>query len=215
MKRVNILCEGQTEEQFVNRILIPYFEPQEIYVKPIIMTTKRYVSGGKKRGGVGNYKLIAQELRMLCKDRDAYITSMLDYFRLPEDTPCMDQRYADIYQHVAAIETAIDRDINAGNCHANLMVHEFEALLFSDPTAFEGIMSESEIRSIAKIRASFATPEDINSAPETAPSKRILQIKPDYQKVTQGNMIAEKIGIDKMMTNCPHFGEWIGKIRAG
>lgn len=72
MKRVNILCEGQTEEQFVNRILIPYFEPQGIYVKPIIMTTKRYVSGGKERGGVSSYRKIAQELRLLCKDRDAY-----------------------------------------------------------------------------------------------------------------------------------------------
>ena len=213
MKRVNILCEGQTEEQFVNRLLIPYFEPQEIYVKPIIMATKRYVSGGKKRGGVSTYKKIAQELRLLCKDRDAYITSMLDYFRLPEDTPCMDQRHANIYQHVAEIEMAIDSDIRSANCHANLMVHEFEALLFSDPTAFEGIMSKSEIGSIAEIRASFDTPEDINSAPETAPSKRILQIKPDYQKVTQGNEIAEKIGIDKMIACCPHFAEWIGKLR--
>ena len=215
MKRVMILCEGQTEEQFVKRILVPYFTPQGIYANPIILTTKRYASGGKERGGVSTYKKIAQELRLLCKDRDAYITSMLDYFRLPEDTPCMDQHHANIYQHVAAIESAIDEDINAGNCHANLMVHEFEALLFSDPTAFEGIMSESEIGNIAEIRASFDTPEDINSAPETAPSKRILQIKPDYQKVTQGNEIAERIGIDKMLANCPHFAEWIGKIRAG
>jgi len=28
MKRVMILCEGQAEEQFVKRILSPYFIPQ-------------------------------------------------------------------------------------------------------------------------------------------------------------------------------------------
>ena len=213
MKRVKILCEGPTEEQFVNRILIPYFQPQEIYVTPIVLTTKRYVSGGKERGGVSTYSKIAEQLRLLCRDGEAYITTMLDYFMLPIDTPCMDLRRSDTYQHVAEIEAAIDNDIGSANCHANLMVHEFEALLFSDPSAFDGIMNERDVRIIAEIRASFDTPEDINSAPETAPSKRILQIKPDYRKVTQGNEIAEKIGIDKMMMCCPHFAKWIGKIK--
>ena len=213
MKRVLILCEGQTEEQFANRILIPYFTPQEIYVRPIILTTKRYVSGGKERGGVSSYSKIAEQLRLLCRDRDAYVTSMLDYFRLPADTPCMDQERTDTYQHVAEIEATINSDIGSANCHANLMVHEFEALLFSEPAAFEAIMDAATVQKIAEIRATFETPEDINSAPETAPSKRILQIKPDYRKVTQGVEIAEKIGIDKMLQCCPHFAEWIGKIR--
>ncbi len=213
MKRVRILCEGQAEEQFVNRILVPYFMPQDIYVTPVVLPTKRYLSGGRERGGVSTYTKIAGELRLLCRDRSAYITSMLDYFRLPADTPCMDLQRTDTYQHVAEIEAAIDRDIQSPNCHANLMVHEFEALLFSDPSAFETIMDVATVQKIAEIRDSFETPEDINSAPETAPSKRILQIKPDYRKVTQGIEIAEKIGIDKMLQCCPHFAEWIGKIR--
>lgn len=214
MKRVMILCEGPTEEQFVNRVLFSYFAPQEIYIKPIILTTKRYVSGGKERGGVSSYGKIAGQLRLLCRDKEAYVTTMLDYFRLPADTPCMAMQKADTYQHVAEIEAAIDRDIQSPNCHANLMVHEFEALLFSDPLAFEGIADEEEIKKLVEIQASFETPEDINSAPETAPSKRILQIKPDYRKVAQGIEIAEKIGIDKMMSCCPHFAEWIAKIRS-
>ena len=214
MKRVMILCEGPTEEQFVNRVLFSYFAPQEIYIKPIILTTKRYVSGGKERGGVSSYGKIAGQLRLLCRDKEAYVTTMLDYFRLPADTPCMAMQKADTYQHVAEIEAAIDRDIQSSNCHANLMVHEFEALLFSDPLAFEGIADEEEINKLVEIQASFETPEDINSAPETAPSKRILQIKPDYRKVAQGIEIAEKIGIDKMMSCCPHFAEWIAKIRS-
>ena len=92
------------------------------------------------------------------------------------------------------------------------MVHEFEALLFTEPAAFEAIMNKRDVAAIAQIRASFSTPEDINSDPEAAPSKRILQIKPDYRKVTQGIEIAEKIGIDKMLATCPHFADWIEQI---
>ncbi len=132
---------------------------------------------------------------------------------LPTNTPCMDLHRADTCQHVSEIEAAINNDIGSANCHANLMVHEFEALLFSEPTAFEGIMDAEAVQKIAEIRASFDTPEDISSAPETAPSRRILQIKPDYRKVKQGIDIAEKIDIDKMLQCCPHFAEWIGKIR--
>ena len=136
MKRVMILCEGQAEEQFVKRILSPYFIPQNIYVTPVVLPTKRYLNGGKgKLGGVSTYAKISRELRLLCRDSGAFITSMLDYFRLPADTPCMDLQRANTYQHVAEIEAAIDRDIQSPNCHANLIVHEYEALLFSDPSA--------------------------------------------------------------------------------
>ena len=150
MKRVRILCEGPTEEQFVNRILIPFFQPQEIYATPVVLMTKRYPGGGKERGGVSTYVKIAEQLRILCRDGEAYITTMLDYFMLPTNTPCMDLRRADTCQHVSEIEAAINNDIGSANCHANLMVHEFEALLFSEPTAFEGIMDAEAVQKIAE-----------------------------------------------------------------
>lgn len=213
MKRVKILCEGQTEEQFVNRILVPYFLPQAIYVTPVVLPTKQYLSGRRERGGVSSYARIARELRLLCSDKTAFITTMLDYYKLPSDTPCMGLPRIDTYQHVADIEAAVDRDIQSPNCHTNLLIHEFEALLFSDPSAFEAIMDSATVQKITEIRALFNSPEDINSAPKTAPSKRIMQIKPDYRKVSQGIIIAERIGIDKMIASCPHFREWIEKIK--
>ena len=214
MRRVIILCEGQAEEQFVNRILSPYFVSQNIFTTPVILPTKRYVSGGRERGGVSSYAKIANELRLLCSDKNAYITTMLDYFRLPSDTPSMNHQRTDTYQHVAEIEAAIDEDIHCQNCHANLIVHEYEALLFSEPSAFACIADNVAVRRITEIRASFGTPEDINSSPEAAPSKRILQIKPDYRKVTQGIEIAELIGINKIIASCPQFAEWISKIKS-
>ena len=41
MKRLYILCEGQTEEEFVYSILTPYLNSVGINAQPIICTTKR------------------------------------------------------------------------------------------------------------------------------------------------------------------------------
>lgn len=213
MKRVLILCEGQTEEQFVNRVLGPYFYGMDIYLTPIILTTKQYANGLKERGGVSSYEKIKKQLQILCKDTNAYVTSMLDYFRLPMDTPCMNDPHQKTIDHVLVIENAIDEDVGLKNCHTNLMLHEFEALLFSEPSAFQCVAGQKMVDEISAVRSMFETPEDINSSPETAPSKRIIALKPDYRKVVQGVSIAEKIGIDKMIQCCPHFSAWIENIK--
>ena len=47
MIRVYIICEGQSEEEFVNVILTPYLILHHIYdVRPILMTTSRGHKGG-------------------------------------------------------------------------------------------------------------------------------------------------------------------------
>ena len=138
MKRVYILCEGQTEETFVNAVLSPYFTPQGIYVTPVVLATKRIASGGKHKGGVSSYEKISKDLRLLCRDGGAYVTSLLDYFALPEDTPGFSVEAPSLYEHIEMIEQAINQDIGKANCHANLLVHEFEGLLFSAPEEFAG-----------------------------------------------------------------------------
>ena len=51
-------------------------------------------------------------------------------------------------------------------------------------------------------------PEDINSTPSGAPSKRLAAIKPDYNKVLEGNLIAMEIGI-----NGDNEKRMLGKIK--
>ena len=58
----------------------------------------------------------------------------------------------------------------------------------------------------------FESPEHVNNSEQTAPSKRILSIYPAYQKVSDGTMIAENIGIEKIMGKCLHFAEWVRKF---
>ena len=53
------------------------------------------------------------------------------------------------------------------------------------------------------------SPEEINDDPQTAPSKRILNIFPKYKKVTDGTQIALKVGLEQIRKECPHFDEWM------
>ncbi len=47
IRAIYIICEGQTEEEFVNGILRPYFNSHQIYdVRPILMSTSKGHKGG-------------------------------------------------------------------------------------------------------------------------------------------------------------------------
>ena len=55
-----------------------------------------------------------------------------------------------------------------------VMMHEFEALLFSDCDAFaRGIFRPELGTDFQRIRDAFDSPEEIDDSPITAPSKRI------------------------------------------
>lgn len=211
MKYVYIYCEGQTEESFVNDVLYPYFSRMGIYVTPIIHKTKRTPTKSFK-GGVSKYAPIKDELIKLCQDSNSIVTTMFDYYAMPDDTPSIDHHDIDIYKRIGFIENAVNEDIGCKNLLFNLILHEFEALLFSEPQAFEHIANDKVVRQLQAIRNSAETPEHINNSAETAPSKRIQNVVNGYSKVRQGIIVAKYIGIDKMMSECKHFSAWINKI---
>lgn len=214
MNIVYIYCEGQTEEAFVNEMLYPYFLSINIVARPIICTTKR-TPMTKHRGGVSDYRKIKAELTLLCKQhKSQFITTMFDYYAMPANTPQIGNAEKDVYRRIAQIEDSITNDIGQPNCRFNLMLHEFEGLLFSEPTAFKLIADANTVSEIQRIRDGFGSPELINQAPDTAPSKRIEGLIPNYAKVKNGTIISKEIGIDRMLTECPHFAAWVNMIRA-
>ena len=97
-----------------------------------------------------------------------------------------------------------------------IQLHEFEALLFSDPAAFTEMFPNREgaIAQLTDIRKKFHSPEDINDGQLTAPSKRILNVLPDYQKSVAGILIAQRIGLAKIRSECGHFNDWLIKLIA-
>lgn len=203
MKRVIVYCEGPTEETFVNKLLAPIFYPQSIFLV------------ASSCNGVSKYSIIKKDLNTLCKsDSNAIITTMLDYYALPSETPGMQwQGSTDIYTKVLHVEQSIKTDIGAKNLMPNLMLHEFEALLFSNPECFAYCgLSQKIINHLCDIRANAATPEHINNGRNTAPSKRILSLYPSYSKVLDGYNIAKDIGIRSMREQCQHFDQWLEQL---
>ncbi len=96
-----------------------------------------------------------------------------------------------------------------------VMMHEFEAMLFSDCAAFGNAIERPDLSPcLQAIRNDFPNPESINDSPETAPSKRIEALFPAYQKVLMGNLAALEIGLDRIRAECPHFRNWLERLEA-
>ncbi len=213
MIRIKVLVEGQTEETFVRDNLAPYFYLQEIYITPILIRTSK-----KFKGGVTRYSKIHNQVFSLCaEDSTCFVTTLFDYYALPSDFPGKEQILdtMPLIQIIEQLEDAFAKDINRPRQFiANLVVHEFEALLFSDVSQFKNTVTDEDkdINLLQAIRDQFPTPEDINNSPNTAPSKRILKIFPYYKKVLDGSVVAKAIGLDKIRQECHHFDSWVTRL---
>lgn len=213
MKNIYIYCEGPTEELFINSVLAPYLFGFSIIAIPIVCTTKRTIST-KYKGGVSSYSKLKNELSILARQhKNEYVTTMFDYYAMPKNTPEIENNEIDLYRRMEIIESAIDRDINEPNCFFNFMLHEFEGILFSDPKLFAKIFNQDTANKISQIRKQFLTPEHINNSENTAPSKRIRQLIPNYAKIKNGTLISSQIGMDKIISECKHFSNWIQKLK--
>jgi hypothetical protein len=215
MTRVYLLVEGQTEEAFVRELLEPHYARLGLYLTPIIVRT----SPGHK-GGVVSYAKIKPQLQRLCKqDADAHVSTLFDLYALPTDFPGkQDAAYpanGNGHQKASFLETRLAEDIESANFIPNLMVHEFEALLFVEPRKFaEWTDGYKTVIALGDQAQKYQTPEDINDSPESAPSKRIQKAMPSYQKTFHGPLIACEIGLDAMRGACPHFNEWLVKLES-
>lgn len=71
---------------------------------------------------------------------------------------------------------------------------------------------EIKIEDLQAAADAFESPEMINNSPETAPSKRLIDAIPDYDKIVFGNCVVMDIGLEKIREKCPLFNEWVEKL---
>jgi hypothetical protein len=212
MIRVNIICEGFTEEQFVNQILQPHFQERGIFI------TARTLGRGNSYG-----KLRYNIVQWMKSEKGAYVTTLIDLYGINSGFPGYDlNKNKQPLDKVAAIENAVQLDIDKEGIDQrrfipHFQLHEFEALLFSEPELMQEWLSldhKLPEGAFQQIRNKFETPEHINDDPLTAPSKRIKQLVREYDKVADGVLIAEDIGLEKMRAACPHFDTWMNTIES-
>ena len=211
-KRLYIVVEGKTEEKFVDNILAPYLKEKSAQlgdVRPV----RIHIKGGG-HGGMVKYEFLRKDIPHLLREGDAPIVStLIDFFRCP-DTPGKEvwDKTSNHHQEVELREQEMGRDIGSGRFIPYIQLHEFEALLFSSDVGFKKELSPKEAGKLSKIVADYPNPEDINTTPNGAPSKRILAIVPDYKKVVQGNAIAQLITIGTILERCPRFRAWVERL---
>lgn len=217
MKRVLILVEGQTEERFVNRVLAPQLLKHEIVAIPTIVVTKRAKGGQQFKGGVLSYQQVRGDLLRLLGDSSACaVTTMLDYYGLPGDFPGRSTLPPELRtpeDRVRHVEHELAQELADRRFIPYVSLHEFEALLFSEPAEFDSqFPGRRGGQLVAKIRNEFGSPEEIDEGAETHPAKRLLKLFPDYHKATVGPILAGRIGLEKMRAQCPHFNSWVTKL---
>lgn len=220
MRDLYFIVEGETEEQFVNRLLIPYLYGRGLtsHIQALLI----YVSGGGH--GHSNVEHFLNTIEpVLHYQGDPVITSLLDFFRFP-------RKQAD-FAECSSLPTAITQ----ANCLQQALfaavqkirpyrfflpyvqLHEFEALLFAD-AAGHALYPAGIATAVATVVAAYPNPEQINSRPEDAPSKRLAAIyrahQQTYRKVADAVDIAELIGMERLLERCPRFAEWVETLVA-
>jgi hypothetical protein len=222
MKRVCIVCEGQTEETFVRDVMAPAFYDLDLNLVPEMVET----SPGHK-GGALKYDRVKRHLRNTLRQNSApVVTTLFDLYRLDNGFPGFDasQVQSDLLGRLDVLKQALHADVVAeagcspGRFIPYIQPYEFEALLFSDVSTLTQVESNWQAASLAltAARAAAASPEHINDRPETKPAaylERELN-NPSYRKRRHGPIVAQKIGLAKIEAECAFFAEWLAQIRA-
>lgn len=218
MTRLLMLVEGQSEEIFVKHTLTPHLAQHGVYVQsPIVLWTKRLSGGGGFRGGVSNWNQIRRDLLPLTRDGDAWVTTLLDFYGLPEDFPGLPEALGagNAQDKVIALQERFSAEINHQRFVPFLALHEFEAWLFSAPDAVEAHFGKAHLAE--KLRSAVqeaGAPELINHGATTHPKARLKSLVGAYKETSDGPTLLEKIGIAAVRAACPHFDSWLQRLEA-
>jgi Domain of unknown function (DUF4276) len=207
MKKLIIICEGQTEVEFVKKSIRPYLQQNGIeIIKPISLN-------GLSRGSYQKIKNDA--IKFLSQSTKDIVTTFIDFYKLPTDFPNYDIAMANfqIDSKILNLESALSEFVDHPNFIPYIQLHEFEALLFSNINGFKYLsLDKRKIIEIENIINEFSNPELINNGIFTAPAKRLKKIIPEYNKPTFGNIIAQANGFSVILEKCPRFNYWIKKL---
>jgi len=219
MIRVHVICEGQTEEMFVNEVLAEPLRAKGIELYPSLVGKP-----GHKGGNFRYERLFADVEKRLLGDTNAYCTAFFDFYGLPESFPGKSEaKGLESSSEKASVMRAALNEKLLSNLGEEAMrrfvpyiqMYEFEGLLFSDPECLaKSVDCENKVEKFKEIRNAFDSPEDINNSPQTAPSKRIQKLCIGYDKVIHGSLAAMDIGLSEIRKECSLFDEWLTELEA-
>jgi hypothetical protein len=214
MKRIIIICEGETEREFCKNVLAPHLINFNIFIQaPLIK---------RSMGGVVKWSILKKEIETHLQEPKVLVTTLIDYYGLYQKYNFPHwfdgEKIADKNQRMDFLENAMKNDVNDEIRHRflpYLQLHEFEGLLFNNIDLFYQQVPKNELIGIEELKKTFEdyeNPEMINNNKETSPSRRLKRIIKGYNKPLYGHYFAEAIGIEQIRIKSPRFNNWINKI---
>lgn len=221
MARLHLFAEGPTEQTFADTVLKPHLAQHGVYIQRTILIANAYKKGKIHRGGGRNFDAMQKDIVHSLRQNpthDVFFTSMIDLYALPKHFPALEKHetITNPYRRVEALEESWAKKTNDERFIPHIQLHEYEAYLFADISKLSFFyLNDSAIRKLQRIvDAVGGSPELINDGQHTAPSKQITKHLPKYasDKVIVGSQTAERIGLSKIRSQCPHFAKWLERL---
>lgn len=217
MNRLIVIAEGVTEQTFVRELLAGHLAGFGVFV------SARLVGKPGRKGGIGPYVRARNDvMRVLRADRAVFCTTMFDFYGMPDDWPGRQAARTAVFEQKAEmveqtimqdIQSQMGRHFDQARFIPYVQMHEFEALLFSEPVLLAEAVGQPELAAdLQGISAAFASPEEINDNVTTSPSHRLMALLPGYRKPLLGAIAARRIGLPAMRQRCPHFDGWVSRL---
>ena len=210
MKRLIIVCEGATEQEFCQTVLSPYFNRKDIIVET--PTIKHSC------GGIVAWETLKKQLVQHLNEAKVIVTMLIDFYRIKDSFRFPGWMEAKTIEPTQAkmgfLFQQMTKDMQE-NLRSRfvpyIQLHELEGLLFSDISAFKNNFSNKEcnFQAIESAIRDFSSPEEINNGPNTAPSVRLKKAIKGYEKELYGGFLADDIGLSTIRKRCPLFNQWI------
>jgi hypothetical protein len=217
--RLHVTAEGQTEQSFIKNILALHLANFNMFTDArSVLTSKDKKSHKEYRGGLISYQKAREDIITWLKEDknpECRFTTMFDLYALPNDFPGYAEaaKLSDPYAKVLSLEDAFRLNIDDYRFIPYIQLHEFETLILADPQQldWEYLEHDCPIGNLCKM-VDTQNPELINDGPQTSPSKRIFKEIPEYDKVTAGVSVVQKIGIGVLRLKCRHFSDWLQRL---
>ena len=166
MAKLAVICEGKTERKFCDELLVAHLAPRGIEVQAIEIGVDCLQPGGNV-----TFARVLHDLELLLPDYD-YVTTLVDFFRLCDDwsglkkisTGMSSSEQAEAVEQSALddAKTSLPKVDVEARFIPNVLMHEFEGLLFTDPAAIVDITrAHSSLADLTNVAAAFPRPRTL------------------------------------------------------
>lgn len=212
MKELLLICEGPTEIEFCKKLLVDHFKKFNINLSYILIL--------HSDGGIVSWEILKKQIENHYNDNnEVFISTFIDYYGIYDHHKFIDWDKAENEPNKSLrmdiLEAGMKSDIDPNiKFIPYILLHEFEALAFSDYDVFEDIYESNEAKFgiLKEICDSNPNPETINNGVKTAPSKRLAENIKRFKKTSDSINITRQIGLQKIRSKCPRFNDWISKL---